>query len=157
MVQLQPAGSCERLLLAESWETLRLSMSPARPGDPGLGPPCALTSEPGPPAYFRGDSRLASVYLWCESSPFFFIKKEKIKAKHHGCALSFPCPSQAVSADGANLTIEAVYKRGQDYRFACYAQGHACPPYRVRFLCGRPGKQAWWGQRPLGAAPSSPP
>lgn len=43
--------------------------------------------------------------------------------------------------DGANLTTEVVYKRGQDYRFVCYDQGHACQSYRVRFLCGRPGKQ----------------
>lgn len=40
-----------------------------------------------------------------------------------------------------NLTTEVVYKRGQDYRFVCYDQGHACQSYRVRFLCGRPGKQ----------------
>lgn len=43
--------------------------------------------------------------------------------------------------DGVNLTTEVVYKRGQDYRFVCYDQGHACRSYRVRFLCGRPGKQ----------------
>lgn len=43
--------------------------------------------------------------------------------------------------DGVNLTTEVVYKRGQDYRFVCYNQGHACQSYRVRFLCGRPGKQ----------------
>lgn len=52
--------------------------------------------------------------------------------------------------DGANLGTEVVYKRGQDYRFVCYDRGHACQRYRVRFLCGRPGKQRlvgtemWW-------------
>lgn len=36
----------------------------------------------------------------------------------------------------------------------CYDQGRACRSYRVRFLCGRPGKQATpnvQGQRGLGA------
>lgn len=40
-----------------------------------------------------------------------------------------------------NLTAEVVYKRGQDYRFACYDRGRPCQGYRVRFLCGKPGKQ----------------
>jgi hypothetical protein len=42
--------------------------------------------------------------------------------------------------DGVNLSTEVVYKKGQDYRFACYDQGRACQSYRVRFLCGKPGK-----------------
>lgn len=43
--------------------------------------------------------------------------------------------------DGVNLTTEVVYKKGQDYRFVCYERGRACQTYRVRFLCGKPGKQ----------------
>lgn len=43
--------------------------------------------------------------------------------------------------DGVNLSTEVVYKKGQDYRFACYDRGRACRSYRVRFLCGKPGKQ----------------
>ena len=43
--------------------------------------------------------------------------------------------------DGVNLTTEVVYKRGQDYKFVCYDRGQACQSYRVRFLCGKPGKQ----------------
>lgn len=47
--------------------------------------------------------------------------------------------------DGVNLTTEVVYKRGQDYRFVCYDRGQACQSYRVRFLCGKPGKQPLTG------------
>lgn len=49
--------------------------------------------------------------------------------------------------DGVNLTTEVVYKRGQDYRFVCYDQGQGCQSYRVRFLCGKPGKQLLAGDR----------
>nr|KAF6399141.1 cell migration inducing hyaluronidase 1 [Molossus molossus] len=59
-------------------------------------------------------------------------------AAHPGKICVRPLDIQATTVDGANLTTEVVYKRGQDYRFVCYAQGHACQRYRVRFLCGRP-------------------
>lgn len=65
-------------------------------------------------------------------------KISDLRAAHPGKICIRPLDIQATAADGASLPIEAVYKRGQDYRFACYAQGHACPPFRVRFLCGRP-------------------
>lgn len=65
-------------------------------------------------------------------------KISDLRAAHPGKICTRPLDIQAAAADGASLPIEAVYKRGQDYRFACYAQGHACPPFRVRFLCGRP-------------------
>lgn len=43
--------------------------------------------------------------------------------------------------DGVKLSTEVVYKRGQDYKFACYDRGRACQSYRVRFLCGKPGER----------------
>lgn len=49
--------------------------------------------------------------------------------------------------DGVNLSTEVVYKKGQDYRFACYDRGRACRSYRVRFLCGKPGKQPLVGMQ----------
>lgn len=56
--------------------------------------------------------------------------------------------------DGVNLTTEVVYKKGQDYRFVCYDRGRACQTYRVRFLCGKPGKQLLVGDTNAAAARS---
>ncbi|XP_054569214.1 cell migration-inducing and hyaluronan-binding protein [Eptesicus fuscus] len=79
---------------------------------------------------------------WFDHAPASHAKGgEKIsdlQAAHPGKICIRPLDIQARTADGANLTVEVVYKRGQDYRFACYAGGHACPPHRVRFLCGKP-------------------
>ncbi|XP_045437570.1 cell migration-inducing and hyaluronan-binding protein isoform X2 [Pipistrellus kuhlii] len=61
-----------------------------------------------------------------------------LQAAHPGKICVRPLDIQARTADGANLTIQVVHKRGQDFRFACYAGGQACPPHRLRFLCGKP-------------------
>ncbi|XP_024905843.1 cell migration-inducing and hyaluronan-binding protein isoform X4 [Pteropus alecto] len=65
-------------------------------------------------------------------------KISDLRAAHPGKICNRPLDIQATTVDGVNLTTEVVYKRGQDYRFVCYDQGHACQSYRVRFLCGRP-------------------
>ncbi|XP_036087754.1 cell migration-inducing and hyaluronan-binding protein isoform X1 [Rousettus aegyptiacus] len=65
-------------------------------------------------------------------------KISDLRAAHPGKICNRPLDIQATAVDGVNLTTEVVYKRGQDYRFVCYDQGHACRSYRVRFLCGRP-------------------
>ncbi|KAF6076944.1 cell migration inducing hyaluronidase 1 [Phyllostomus discolor] len=67
-------------------------------------------------------------------------KISDLRAAHPGKICSRPLDIQATTVDGANLSTEVVYKRGQDYRFVCYARGHACQRYRVRFLCGRPAR-----------------
>ncbi|XP_045142328.1 cell migration-inducing and hyaluronan-binding protein isoform X3 [Echinops telfairi] len=67
-------------------------------------------------------------------------KISDLRAAHPGKICNRPIDIQATTADGVSLTTEVVYKRGQDYRFACYDRGRACHSYRVRFLCGKPGK-----------------
>ncbi|XP_032030901.1 cell migration-inducing and hyaluronan-binding protein isoform X4 [Hylobates moloch] len=57
---------------------------------------------------------------------------------HPGKICNRPIDIQATTMDGVNLSTEVVYKKGQDYRFACYDRGRACRSYRVRFLCGKP-------------------
>ncbi|XP_063508505.1 cell migration-inducing and hyaluronan-binding protein isoform X1 [Pongo pygmaeus] len=57
---------------------------------------------------------------------------------HPGKICNRPIDIQATTMDGVNLSTEVVYKKGQDYRFACYDRGKACRSYRVRFLCGKP-------------------
>ncbi|XP_063494702.1 cell migration-inducing and hyaluronan-binding protein isoform X4 [Symphalangus syndactylus] len=57
---------------------------------------------------------------------------------HPGKICNRPVDIQATTMDGVNLSTEVVYKKGQDYRFACYDRGRACRSYRVRFLCGKP-------------------
>ncbi|XP_077630421.1 cell migration-inducing and hyaluronan-binding protein [Crocuta crocuta] len=65
-------------------------------------------------------------------------KISDLRAAHPGKICNRPIDIQATTVDGANLTTEVVYKRGQDYRFVCYDRGQACHKYRVRFLCGKP-------------------
>ncbi|XP_070350304.1 cell migration-inducing and hyaluronan-binding protein isoform X4 [Equus asinus] len=65
-------------------------------------------------------------------------KISDLRAAHPGKICNRPIDIQATTADGVNLTAEVVYKRGQDYRFACYDRGRPCQGYRVRFLCGKP-------------------
>ncbi|XP_030740349.1 cell migration-inducing and hyaluronan-binding protein isoform X1 [Echinops telfairi] len=65
-------------------------------------------------------------------------KISDLRAAHPGKICNRPIDIQATTADGVSLTTEVVYKRGQDYRFACYDRGRACHSYRVRFLCGKP-------------------
>ncbi|KAB1256997.1 Cell migration-inducing and hyaluronan-binding protein [Camelus dromedarius] len=88
---------------------------------------------------------------WFEHDKVSYTKGgEKIsdlRAAYPGKICNRPIDIQATTADGVNLTTEAVYKKGQDYRFVCYDQGRACQSYRVRFLCGKPGKQLLAGDR----------
>uniref|UniRef100_A0A8C0WJR7 G8 domain-containing protein n=1 Tax=Castor canadensis TaxID=51338 RepID=A0A8C0WJR7_CASCN len=65
-------------------------------------------------------------------------KISDLRVAHPGKICTRPIDIQATTMDGVNLSTEVVYKKGQDYRFACYDQGRACQSYRVRFLCGKP-------------------
>uniref|UniRef100_A0A8C0MYV9 hyaluronoglucosaminidase n=1 Tax=Canis lupus familiaris TaxID=9615 RepID=A0A8C0MYV9_CANLF len=65
-------------------------------------------------------------------------KISDLRVAHPGKICNRPIDIQASTPDGVNLTIQVVYKKGQDYRFVCYDQGRACQSYRVRFLCGKP-------------------
>uniref|UniRef100_A0A8D2JCJ0 hyaluronoglucosaminidase n=1 Tax=Sciurus vulgaris TaxID=55149 RepID=A0A8D2JCJ0_SCIVU len=65
-------------------------------------------------------------------------KISDLRVAYPGKICNRPIDIQATTMDGVNLSVEVVYKRGQDYRFACYHQGQACQSYRVRFLCGKP-------------------
>ncbi|XP_027625045.1 cell migration-inducing and hyaluronan-binding protein [Tupaia chinensis] len=79
---------------------------------------------------------------WFEHSKVSHTKGgEKIadlRVAHPGKICTRPIDIQATTADGVNLSTEVVYKKGQDYRFACYHRGRPCQNYRVRFLCGKP-------------------
>lgn len=53
------------------------------------------------------------------------------------------CSSQAVTLEGMKLATEVLYKKGHDYRFFCHGPEQTekgCHNYRVRFLCGQPGR-----------------
>ncbi|XP_075860811.1 cell migration-inducing and hyaluronan-binding protein [Microcebus murinus] len=65
-------------------------------------------------------------------------KVSDLWAAHPGRICNRPLDIQATTADGVGLSAEVVYKKGQDYRFACYDRGRPCQSYRVRFLCGKP-------------------
>uniref|UniRef100_G1TMU3 hyaluronoglucosaminidase n=1 Tax=Oryctolagus cuniculus TaxID=9986 RepID=G1TMU3_RABIT len=65
-------------------------------------------------------------------------KISDLRAAHPGKICNRPIDIQAMTMDGVSLSPEVVYKKGQDYRFACYDRGRACQGYRVRFLCGKP-------------------
>ncbi|XP_003475512.1 cell migration-inducing and hyaluronan-binding protein [Cavia porcellus] len=65
-------------------------------------------------------------------------KISDLRLAYPGKICNRPLDIQATTMDGVKLSTEVVYKRGQDYKFACYDRGRACQSYRVRFLCGKP-------------------